>query len=202
MNAPSPAAPLRNPFATRHTRPGRLAPRDSAGMPLDLGALVSRVRDMRVAAIEGPHGAGKTTLLVTLAGLLADAGLHAGTLRARAWRDGPTVLRAVRRAAPATILCVDSWETLGRPWAGLVRVVAASRGIGLLVTSHAATGLPTLVRCATSAELLRRLVAELPGHAGLIDAADVDQAYARRRGDIREALYDLYDRFERRARQA
>ncbi|MFM9058738.1 MAG: hypothetical protein ACKOSQ_06420 [Planctomycetaceae bacterium] len=190
----------RNPFATRHTRPGRLVPRDAGGAPLDLAALLARASDLRAAAIEGPHGAGKTNLLVTLAGLFAQAGRHAGTLRPRSWRDGPAALRAVHRAAPGATLCIDSWEALGRPWAVIVRWAARRRRVGLLVTSHAATGLPVLVRCETSASLLSRLVAELPEHLGLIGPADVERAFGARRGDIREALYDLYDRFERRVR--
>lgn len=190
-----------NPFSTRHTRPGRLAPRDAAGAPLDLPALLSRARALRVAAIEGRHGAGKTNLLIALAGLLAAAGRHAGTLRPRSWRDGPAVLRAVLGAAPGTTLCIDSWEALGPPWAAIIGWAAWWRSVGLLVTSHAPTGLPVLVRCETSAVLLSRLVAELPGHLGLIGPADVEQAFGARRGDVREALYDLYDRFERRVRR-
>ena len=59
-----------------------------------------------------------------------------------------------------------------------------------------------LVRCVTTPALLGRLVDDLPGHGGLIATEDVEQAFRRHGGDIREALYDLYDRFERRTRPA
>lgn len=187
-----------NPFTTRHTRPGRLAPRNADGTPLDLAALLARAP--AAGAIEGPHGAGKTNLLTAVAGRLAEAGRLAGLLRPRARRDGRHVLWAVVRARPGTTLCVDSWERVGTPWNALVVWAARRRRVGLVVTSHRPTGLPTLVRCRTTPALLARLVADLPGHGGLIDTTDVEQAYRTRRGDIREALYDLYDVFERRAR--
>lgn len=187
-----------NPFATRHTRPGRLVPRDATGDPLNLAALVARARRLGAAAIEGPHGAGKTNLLAALAAELAVAGLHAGTLRPRSRRDGAAVLQAVRWARPGTTLCVDSWEALGGGRAVIIRWVARRRGIGLLVTSHRPAGMPVLLRCTTTADLLARLVADLPDHGGCIDRGDVAAAFVVRRGDLREALYDLYDRFERR----
>ena len=189
-----------NPFATRHTAPGRLAPRDCRGEPLDLAALAEAARAAGAAAIEGRHGAGKTTLLTALAGRLAEAGLLGGFVRPRSRADAVSVLRAVRAAPADTTVCIDSWEALGRAAAALIRWVAWRRGVGLLVTSHRPTGMPTLVRCATTPDLLARLVAALPPHGGLIGATDVEHAFRRHEGDVREALYDLYDRFERRAR--
>lgn len=197
--APTAGLPA-NPFATRHTSPGRLVPRAMNGEPLDLAALLDCVRAVRSAAIEGRHGAGKTTLLRALAAALAERDTLAGLVRPRSRADAPDVLRAVRAATPGRVLCVDSWEALGRAWAAAIRWTARRRGVGLLVTSHRPTGLPTLVRCETSATLLTRLVEDLPPHHGLVTAPDVEEAFRRHRGDIREALYDLYDRFERRAR--
>lgn len=202
MNEVLPATPPRNPFATRHTRPGRLVPRDAGGTPLDLAALLTRARSLGSAAIEGPHGVGKTNLLTTLAGLLDESDLLAGLVRPRAMRDGAAVLRAVLRARPGTTLCIDSWDTIGAAWAVAVRAAAWLCRVGLIVTSHRATGMPTVARCGTTPALLARLVSELPGHGGRIDACDVEQAFAAHGGDIREALYDLYDRFERRVRTA
>lgn len=194
------AATPRNPFATRHTRPGCLVPRDPAGEPLDVVALAARARRLRTAAIEGPHGAGKTNLLHALARHLAGADLLGGTVRVRSRRDGLAVVRAALRARPGTTVCVDGWEALGRAGAVVVRRLAACRRVGLVVTCHRSAGLPALVRCTTTPALLARLVADLPGHGGLIDASDVREAFAARCGNVREALYDLYDRFERRAR--
>ena len=200
MSPPHPAAPPGNPFATRHVRPGRLAPRDAGGAPLDLDPLVTRARAAGAAAIEGPHGAGKTNLLTALADRLAAAGLLAGTVRPEPRAAGSGVVRAVLRAAPGTTLCVDGWETLGVARAALVRWLARLRGVGLLVTTHRAAGMAVIHRCGTTPALLGRLVADLPDHGGRIRPGDVADAFATHRGDVREALYDLYDRFERRAR--
>lgn len=190
-----------NPFTTRNTRPGSLLPRDREGGPLDLESLVTRVRHLPAAAIEGAHGSGKTNLLITLAGRLAAVGLLAGTIRVRSRRDGAAARRATRDALPGTTLCIDGWEALGLTSTIVIRWMAAWRGVGLLVTCHAAAGLPTLVRCETSPTLLSRLVADLPDHGGLIGDHDIAEAFAARRGDVREALYDLYDRYERRVRR-
>jgi hypothetical protein len=189
----------RNPFATRHTRPGCLLPRDARGEPLDLAALLATASS--AVAIEGPHGAGKTNLLTALADRLAAVDRLAALLRPRTPWDGATVLRAVGRSRPGTTLCIDSWECIGPLWATLVRWAARRRHVGLVVTSHRPTGMPTVVRCDTTPTLLGRLVRELPDHGGLVDAADVDLAFRAHGGNIREALYDLYDRFEWRSRK-
>jgi hypothetical protein len=49
---------------------------------------------------------------------------------------------------------------------------------------------------------LTAIVARLPANAGLITPADLADAFARHRGNLRDALADLYDRFEHRARRA
>jgi len=191
----------RNPFTTRFIRPGSLAPRDAEGNPLDMAAIVGRLADLGgTAAIEGPHGSGKTTLLVAVAESLAMTGRLAGMVRLRAWSDGVRAVRLVSRAAAGTMVLVDSWERMGPVAARVALWSARRRGCGLLVTSHRPTGLPVLAQGRTSLELLERLVAALPDHGGLIAADDIAAAHTTHDGNLREALLDLYDRFERRAR--
>jgi hypothetical protein len=60
--------------------------------------------------------------------------------------------------------------------------------------------LPRLLECRTSPGLLATLVARLPESGDVIGTADVDEAFSRHSGNVRDALYDLYDRFERRSR--
>jgi hypothetical protein len=60
--------------------------------------------------------------------------------------------------------------------------------------------MPVVLRCSTSAGLLAAIVARLPDHGGRIADADVVAAFARHGGDLRESLYDLYDRFEQQIR--
>jgi hypothetical protein len=66
------------------------------------------------------------------------------------------------------------------------------------VTSHRPTGLPLLRECETTSDLLRAIVARLPDRGGPVDEADIAAAFRRHGGNLRESLYDLYDRVERR----
>lgn len=196
-----PGASRRNPFATRFIRPGRLAPRDGTGLPLDAAALLERLTaGGGAAALEGPHGSGKTTLLLAIAAAATAAGRLGGIVRVRTRADAMAVVRLVARVAPNALVCVDSWERMGPIAAACTRWTARRRGCGLLVTSHRRTGLPVLVECCTTVPLLAQLVGALPDHGGLITDADVAAAHAAHGGNLREALLDLYDRFEARAR--
>lgn len=198
MSGPPPR-PARNPFATRHTQPGCVRPLDTTGRPLDLPALLARLQTHALrGAIVGPHGSGKTNLLVHLAAVLAERGGSIGPLRARSGRDAVGILRAVVTAAPGVVVCIDSWEQLGIFTRLAAGAVAARRGCGLLVTSHAPTSLPTLAECRTSPDILAAIVAALPEGGGGMTRADIDDAFTRHSGNLRDALADLYDRFESR----
>ena len=83
----------------------------------------------------------------------------------------------------------------------MARMLARTRGVRLVVTSNRPTGIPLVVSTTTTVALLAAIVHLLPDHAGLIADSDLPEAFASHRGDLREALLDLYDRFELRARQ-
>jgi hypothetical protein len=196
-----------NPFSTRHTRPGCLQPLDAVGKPLDIASLLVRAQATRGAAIVGCHGSGKSNLLHHLADAAAAAGERVERVRLASRRDALRAWAAIRAARQGGTVCVDSWERAG-PVAGLVLVVLARLvGCRLWVTAHRpATWLRTLVRCETTPQLLAALVAQLvdPSRwgAATVGAADVEAAFAMHSGDVREALYELYDRFEMRWRAA
>ena len=78
--------------------------------------------------------------------------------------------------------------------------LARWRGCGLLVTSHRPAMLPILVRAEGTLPVLVALVNGVPDHGGLIAAADIAEAHRRHGGNLRESLYDLYDRFQARCR--
>jgi hypothetical protein len=180
-----------------------LPPLDRAGLPVDVASLVARIHGARGASIEGPHGTGKSTWLAAIAKALEEAGLHGGTVRLRTRRDRMVALTVIRHAVPGSFVCLDGWEVLGS-LAIVVRCLAWWRGIGLVVTSHRAIGFPCVIRTAATLPLLAAIVDRLPEHGGLggglIDEADLAAALAKHPGDLREALLDLYDRFEHRAR--
>jgi hypothetical protein len=197
--------PASNPFSTRFTRPGCIVSLDISGSAVDVGILCDRLECLGgVAAIVGPHGSGKSTLLTQLADEIVRRGGHAPRIRLRSWRDATVVWLAIRRAPPGTTVCVDSWECLGLPVRVLLRLLANASGCGLLVTTHHAAGLPVLRQCATSSTLLHAIVGRLPDHdrwlGTLIESSDIEEAFVTHRGNLRESLCDLYDRFEARAR--
>lgn len=198
-----PAPPRRlptNPFATRFTRPGVLPALGPQGEPIDAAGLLRRIAPGRVVSLVGPHGHGKSTLLTSLTAAARRGGSETNTVRIRSPSDSWRPVAAVLATPHGGLVACDGWER-ALPGTGLiVRTVAAARRLRVVVTTHEPRGLPVLAYCDTSAALLDELVARLPDHGGLIDAADIDDAYRRHAGNVREALYDLYDRFEWRAR--
>jgi len=191
--------PRSNPFATRYTRPGAIPPLDATGQPLDVARLVEDIRRMRGLSIEGPHGTGKSTLLVAISAAFETAGQLGATVRLRQTRDAVTAIAAVGRAPSGSVVCLDGWNVLGSS-ALLVRLLARLRGVMLVVTSHRATGLPLVVRTSATLALLAAIVARLPDHGRSIEAADLADALGHHPSDLREALLELYDRFEERTR--
>jgi hypothetical protein len=197
--------PPTNPFATRHVRPGSIVPLDGRGAPLDIPLLVGRLRRSGgTGAIVGPHGSGKSTLLLRLAAEIEAGGTRVERVRVRGWRDVVRTLVACRAAGRNGTVCIDGWERLAGPLRRLVRLLARVTGRALVVTMHRRDSMPELATCGTTAGLLAAIVDRLPGRADwygrLIGAEDIRAAFEHRHGDVREALFDLYDVFERRAR--
>lgn len=206
MTVPTVHEPVRNPFCTRSIRPGRIPPFDGSGRVIDSAGLLAALEACGgSAAFVGPHGSGKTTLLCHVAAALEARGCRVERVRISDARVFMSVVAAVLRQAGGGIVCIDSWERLGRPWADLVRWCAIALGTRLVVTAHHPGPLPTLWTCRTSAVLLAAIVARLPHEAGpvwLDRQQQIEDAFQRSAGDIREALFMLYDRFEERIRAA
>ena len=155
--------------------------------------LLARLEAMRYrAAIVGPHGSGKTTLLEGLEPLLAARGFATRYCRLTTENRSPTPAewrRMTSDSGPHDAILLDGCEQLS--WIGWWRFRRATRRAGgLIVTTHLAGRLPTLLRTTTSPALLAQIVRELAGDV----ATDLDHLYARHRGNLREALRELYDR--------
>jgi ABC-type dipeptide/oligopeptide/nickel transport system ATPase component len=173
-------------------------------------------------AIVGPHGSGKSTLVMSLMPQLEQAGcavqlitLHAGQTKlpkppkppASKIRP-PTSLAANIEDNSYKLIIIDGFEQLSRfqRW----RIVRRSRrrGHGLLVTVHedrSAARLPILFRTSPSLEMLERLVATILNNhdvGGVIGQDDVTAAYQSAKGNLREALFKLFDVFELRNRRS
>lgn len=192
------AASSSNPFATRFTRPGAIEFLFPAGESEQI--LIERLRDRAwQGEIIGPHGAGKSTLLATLIPLLEAAGR---TIVQATLHQGETALPPALDDWPSwsatTQVIVDGYEQLS--WWSRRRLArrARDRQAGLLVTSHAATGLPTLVVVVPRIEAAHRIVRQLVPDERLITAVDIDQAFRACDGNIREMLFRLYDVYQGR----
>lgn len=212
-----------NPFTAARLRPGEIPYLFPPGE--DLPAVIARLLASRGSGeIVGPHGSGKSTLLAMLATELTARGhrivlieLRDGQRRlSRDWQPAeeqspPTQsdssTKRVQNSAlsepwlPATLIFVDGYEQLGWLARWQLRRRCRQAGWGLVVTSHAPTGWPTLattrVDLATAHAVVERLAA---GSAGRPSPAEVESAFARAGGNLREMLFNLYDRYEAQRR--
>ncbi len=189
-----------NPFSTRFIRPGAIpflfAGDDSAA---------SRIERLQEngwwGQIIGHHGSGKSTLLAALKPELEAAGrqiveiaLHQGQRRM------PPLNR--RSLMATTQLVIDGYEQLSWWSRWQVKLLCRWCGAGLLVSSHADVGLPTICRTEASEQIARAIVAQLLGDGeAIITSSDVAAAYEATGGNVRETLFRLYDVYQQKAMQ-
>jgi len=199
-----------NPFATCWTRPGALPFHFADGESIE--QLITKLCGQRWwGEITGTHGSGKSTLLAALIPALVAAGwrVQAVTLRKGQRRLPDEFQEQLRNrhsgylGASLRLFIVDGYEQLSRfaRW----RLTRACRraGAGLVVTSHAPTGLPELVRLAPDGRLVQQIVRELCAQVSAsVATADIDASHACHGSNVREILFDLYERHERLRRAA
>lgn len=189
-----------NPFATRFVRPGAIPFEFPPG--LDARRLLARLEAQGWrGAIVGPHGSGKSTLLAALLAELRNAGhsVAAVSLHEGQRRLGPCtpLLERPDGDRRQTLLAIDGYEQLGLVSRWLVQRQCRRRDIGLLVTTHRPSGLPTLFETRPTAELAARLADRLlGGHAPPSWPQAVERSFQAHRGNLREVLFDLYDLYE------
>jgi hypothetical protein len=178
-----------NPFATERVLRERYR-LDVAGWT----ALAEKLKRMRYrGALVGPHGSGKTTLMEDLAGRLSKEGWGPVWVRLSAeFSRLPAECDAGFFAGlgPRDIVLLDGAEQLGPVAWRIFRYRTRNAG-GLVITAHRAGRLATLRRCETTPELLKELVESLGEE---LAAAEAERLHRRHRGNVREALRELYDR--------
>jgi hypothetical protein len=196
------AEPQGNPFATRHVRPGAVPYFFPSGETVE--TLVDRLAASAWRGeIVGPHGSGKSTLLAGLIATMQQRGRNVVFYRLREGdRRLPVEPKDVRMLATNDIVVVDGYEQL--PWwrKWQLRRLCKRNGLGLLVTTHAPTGLPLLWQTSVDRASVERVVAHLlaiePTAAALIARDDIVRALEDHPSNAREVLFALYDVVERR----
>lgn len=218
-----------NPLSTRFVAPGKLGWHPPPGESLvGLTARFTKQLGYR-AAIVGPHGSGKSSLLEHLVPLLGQVVLrrstyvHAGQqqpgdaergtsdpmARQVTWlqlRGRPASRRLVWTTRqwwtrPNSLLVIDGYEQLSRVARGYVLAATRASGTGLLITSHTATWLPTLLETRVDVGVAQSLLDELlPSGAAarqrLVDAHRLKRLLHKHRGNLREVFMELYDELE------
>jgi len=188
-----------NPFSTRCVRPGAIEYRFEGDDCPALLVMRLGLHEWR-GQIIGPHGTGKSTLLRTLAPEIERTGrkVEFVTLSQgqRWWRPSADQVNAWNSR---TLVVIDGYEQLN-VWARWrLRSICRRRGAGLLITAHKDMGFPTLFQSAVTLERAQTIVADLQRDGDtLVTADDVAAALEVRGGNLREALFDLYDLYELR----
>ncbi|MCA9147759.1 MAG: hypothetical protein KDA92_00605 [Planctomycetales bacterium] len=188
-----------NPFATRWIQPGAINFQFPVGE--SLSQLIERlVANRWQGQIVGPHGSGKSTLLSNLMPALRDSGRDVRRFHLQVGqRVLPVSDDEIGGWSPQTLVVVDGYEQLSWWQRWRLRRDCRVRGAGLLVTTHRPTRLPLLAQTSTSVTLLRQLVTVLlERHPNGIELADADvvRAFESHRGNLREALLELYDVYQ------
>jgi hypothetical protein len=214
-----------NPLATRYVAPGRLEWQPQNGQ--SLADIVSRFTHQLGcrAAIVGPHGSGKSTLLEHLVPRIGPLELRKSTYgvhdehgsnhapsssgRSVVWLKlrGSTASRRLlletrhRWARRGGVLILDGYEQLSRATRGLALALTRARGAGLLVTSHRATWLPTLVETKVDVSLAQILLDQLlpvdeVDRDRLVDPQRLGDLLRKHQGNLREVFMELYDDLE------
>ncbi len=180
---------VHNPFCSERVRPG------SIGYLLPPNRSIEcLVQDLEktgfIGQIVGPHGAGKSTLLYSLAAELTRRGYH------------PKLEEAGRcersSAAEGEIILLDSAERESRRHLRNRARGISRAGGGLVLTTHSDLGLPTLLQASVSPGTAHLIV------CALLEGWEVEpptetvvaELLSRHEGNMRFALFELYDWFE------
>lgn len=187
-----------NPFSTRFIRPGAIAYRFEEGESAK--TLVDRLESQGwLGEIIGPHGTGKSSLLEALAPELAS---RRRVVRFQLTATSPRLSLGQLfggRWDAKTLVVIDGYEQLGAAARGLLAARRRLSGAGMLVTAHSRCGFPVLCETEGSEPRLAAIVEELvAGSGATISRSEVAQALQAAGGDMRDALFRLYDLYELR----
>lgn len=176
-----------NPFATDRVLQIRYIPQTCTW-----DELLARLESMHYrAAIVGADGTGKTTLIEDIACRLTEQGLSFRTIFVTMDISVPmSGINEILDGDPSDILLIDGADHLKKlVWHRIKRKIYR-RNTGLIITSHKPNMLPTLIECSTNPQLLKTIVDAL---APQTDDKLLKNLYRKHKGNIRDALRELYD---------
>lgn len=184
-----------NPFRVERLHQLRFRPRDV------LEQVIAQLENSNYrGAIVGPHGTGKSTLLEEMNGLLRLREKDSSLLRLTAEthsRGAELVADWLRRTPSQAVLLFDGAEQLSSgEWNAFL--AASQPFAGLVITTHRPGRLPTLCQTSSSPALLDDLVRELVPLRTGEDEQLLARLYSRHRGNVRDCLRELYDRWGER----
>jgi hypothetical protein len=201
---PAPAANLTNPFSAARLRPGTIAFIFEHGK--NLAQIVDALEANRWRGeITGRHGTGKSTLLAAMCPAIEARGriVKSVTLAAGQRKLPRGYLAGLRHTAGLGVAVVDGIEQLGLWDRWRLRRCCKVNGAGLLAATHRTAGLPGIYQTAIDVPRAWMVVERFQeGYAPLVRISDLVEGLARRHGNFREALFDLYDVYEARRRAA
>ncbi|HEX8309775.1 MAG TPA: hypothetical protein VF614_00560 [Chthoniobacteraceae bacterium] len=162
----------------------------------DWTTLVQRLEGLKWrATIVGPQGSGKSTLLEQLVPHLEARGFVPRLMRlpteSKMAEKEAQLIEARTLKTPDFLLLDGAEQLTTRQWLPLR--VAIDALAGAVVTVHRTSRLPTLLELSTTPALLNDLVSELTG--GQLEPGEAAAILLRHRGNIRESLRELEERF-------
>jgi hypothetical protein len=193
---------LTNPFCASRLRPGTI------DFVFEEGKTIDQLVDALEAngwqgQITGGHGTGKSTLLAALTPALEERGrlVKAITLESEQRKLPRDFIRSLRMTAGLGVAAVDGVEQLSLWNRVRLKRFCQSQGVGLVVASHRPANLPDLYQTAVDEARAWMVVERLQsGFPARIEIGDLQERLAQHHGNLREALFDLYDLYEARAR--
>jgi len=184
---------MQNPFSTNFVRPGKLEFVFTGDDSLETVSARLAACDWR-AQILGPHGSGKSTLLRNLTQQL-QLQFEVTCLQPREFRSINALPRHLLTSRSA-LFAIDGLELLAKRDQRQLLNWARTHQVGLLITTHQPVALPILYRTRPTSTVFQQIVQRLLGDArSVFTQQEMTQTFEKHKGNIREALFAMYDKF-------